>query len=161
MLHLWIVRRLSQESNIESSETIYFVCENNSICMCIKSVQKVFEKCRYLLCCELWHYARFVSLSCSTMICLLNSKVSPLFATPTLRQTIHLNDLKQWDQKVASRTDISKGSRCAVCRCAWPYPDMNLGQFSFHRNLKSFQDFSSHRILRYMHEALNIDENKN
>jgi hypothetical protein len=26
---------------------------------------------------------------------------------------------------------------------------------------KIFQDFPSHRILRYMHEALNIDENKN
>ena len=26
---------------------------------------------------------------------------------------------------------------------------------------KSFQDYSSHRILRHMHEALNIDESKN
>jgi len=33
--------------------------------------------------------------------------------------------------------------------------------FRSHQNLKSFQDFPSHRILRYMHEALNIDENKN
>jgi hypothetical protein len=30
-----------------------------------------------------------------------------------------------------------------------------------YRNLKSFQDFSSHRILRHVYEALNIDENKN
>jgi len=29
--------------------------------------------------------------------------------------------------------------------------------FSF----QNFQDFSSHRILRHMHETLNIDENKN
>jgi hypothetical protein len=26
--------------------------------------------------------------------------------------------------------------------------------------LKNFQNFSSHRILRHMHEALNIDKNK-
>jgi hypothetical protein len=26
---------------------------------------------------------------------------------------------------------------------------------------KNFQDFLSHRILRHMHEVLNIDENKN
>ena len=29
------------------------------------------------------------------------------------------------------------------------------------QNPKSFEDFPSHRILRHMHEALNIDENKN
>ena len=33
--------------------------------------------------------------------------------------------------------------------------------FSFHRNPKSFQDSLPHRILWHMHEALNIDENKN
>jgi len=33
--------------------------------------------------------------------------------------------------------------------------------FSSHQNQKSFQNSSSHRILRHMHEALNIDENKN
>ena len=32
---------------------------------------------------------------------------------------------------------------------------------TLYRNLKSFQDFSSHRILRHVYEALNIDENKN
>ena len=33
--------------------------------------------------------------------------------------------------------------------------------FSSPRNLKKFQDFPSHRILWHMHEAFNIDENKN
>jgi hypothetical protein len=33
--------------------------------------------------------------------------------------------------------------------------------FTSPRNPKSFQDSPSHRILRHMHEALNIDENKN
>ena len=32
---------------------------------------------------------------------------------------------------------------------------------SSHRNPKSFQNSSSHRIFRHVHEALNIDENKN
>ena len=31
---------------------------------------------------------------------------------------------------------------------------------AFTRNPKSFQDFPSHRILRHMHEALNIDKKK-
>ena len=33
--------------------------------------------------------------------------------------------------------------------------------FSSPKNLKNFQDFPSHRILRHMHGALNTDENKN
>jgi hypothetical protein len=33
--------------------------------------------------------------------------------------------------------------------------------FSSPRNSKSFQDSLSHRILRHIHEALNIDKNKN
>jgi len=33
--------------------------------------------------------------------------------------------------------------------------------FSSPQNSKKIQDFLSHRILRHMHEALNIDENKN
>jgi hypothetical protein len=33
--------------------------------------------------------------------------------------------------------------------------------YSSHQKPKSFQDSPSHRILRHMHEALNIDENKN
>jgi len=33
--------------------------------------------------------------------------------------------------------------------------------FSLPQRPKTFQDFSSHRILRHMHGALNIDENKN
>ena len=33
--------------------------------------------------------------------------------------------------------------------------------FSSPQKAKSFQDFPSHRILRHMHEALNIDESKN
>ena len=37
----------------------------------------------------------------------------------------------------------------------------NQALFSSLRNPKSFQDSLSHRILRHMHEALNIDENKN
>ena len=37
----------------------------------------------------------------------------------------------------------------------------NLALFSSPKKAKSFQDFSSHRILRHMHEALNIDESKN
>jgi len=36
-----------------------------------------------------------------------------------------------------------------------------LALFSSPRNPKSFQNSLSHRILRHMHEALNIDENKN
>jgi hypothetical protein len=39
-----------------------------------------------------------------------------------------------------------------------------LGLFHFGRSPqkpKSFQDSLSHQILRHMHEALNIDENKN
>jgi len=30
--------------------------------------------------------------------------------------------------------------------------------FNSPQKLKNFQDFSSHRILQHMHEALNIDE---
>jgi len=37
----------------------------------------------------------------------------------------------------------------------------NRALFSSPRNPKNFQDSPSHRILRHMHEALNIDENKN
>ena len=33
--------------------------------------------------------------------------------------------------------------------------------FSSPQKPKTFQDFSSYQILRYMHGALNIDENKN
>jgi len=33
--------------------------------------------------------------------------------------------------------------------------------FSSPQKSKTFQDFPSHRILRHMHEAQNIDENKN
>jgi hypothetical protein len=32
--------------------------------------------------------------------------------------------------------------------------------FSFQKILQNFSDFPSHRIFRYMHEALNIDKNK-
>jgi len=32
--------------------------------------------------------------------------------------------------------------------------------FSLLQKLKTFQDFSSHRILWHMHEVLNIDKNK-
>ena len=37
----------------------------------------------------------------------------------------------------------------------------NKALFSSPQNPKSFQDSLSHRILRHMHEALNIDKNKN
>jgi len=33
--------------------------------------------------------------------------------------------------------------------------------FSSSRKPKTFQDFSSHQILKHMHEALDINENKN
>jgi len=149
MLHLWIVRRLSQESNMESSETIYFVCKNNSLCKRIKYVQKIFEMhiasgCLYTCddqsfvwmtkgCCELWHYAllylsvlelrsslcRFLLVLwyvCWTQRYHLCSLSLSLIRVPSsavhYAQTILLT---QWDQKVASRTEISKGSRCAVC----------------------------------------------
>ena len=36
-----------------------------------------------------------------------------------------------------------------------------LGLFSSHQKPKTFQDSSSHRILRHMHGALNINKNKN
>jgi len=43
------------------------------------------------------------------------------------------------------------------------YEDMKWDEakalFSSHQNPKSFQDSPSHRILRYMHESLNIDKN--
>jgi len=38
---------------------------------------------------------------------------------------------------------------------------MSKALFSSLQNLKTFQDFSSHQILWYMHIALNIDKNKN
>jgi len=39
--------------------------------------------------------------------------------------------------------------------------DVTKALFSSSRNPKSFQDSLSHRILRHIHEALNINENKN
>ena len=56
---------------------------------------------------------------------------------------------------------------CCIIRRPAPYQLPHLWNtiaralFSSPRNLKSFQNFLSHRILRHMHEALNIDENKN
>jgi len=44
--------------------------------------------------------------------------------------------------------------------CGWFVPTMTLGFVSSPKT-KIFQDFSSHRILRHINEALNIDENKN
>jgi hypothetical protein len=65
------------------------------------------------------------------MIRLLNSKVSPLSLSlslilrvcpavlcTTVRRYFWM--MTRWDQKVASRTDLSKGSDV---RCAWPYPE--------------------------------------
>ena len=40
-------------------------------------------------------------------------------------------------------------------------PSMIWVLFSSPQNPKTFQDSPSHRILRHVHEALNIDENKN
>jgi hypothetical protein len=41
-----------------------------------------------------------------------------------------------------------------------PDPKFALGLVYFTQKAKSFQDSPSHRILWYMHEALNIDESK-
>jgi len=44
----------------------------------------------------------------------------------------------------------------------WDALGVGLGPCLVHsKKAKSFQDFPSHRILRHMHEILNIDENKN
>jgi hypothetical protein len=51
------------------------------------------------------------------------------------------------------RTDVLP---CGVLCVAY-----SLVLFSSPREPKSFQDFLSHRIMCYMHEVLNIDENKN
>ena len=36
-----------------------------------------------------------------------------------------------------------------------------LALFSSHKKPKTFQDYPSHRILRHMYRALNVDEDKN
>ena len=43
------------------------------------------------------------------------------------------------------------------------YPDLSFTQalFSSQKVPKNFQDFPSHRILRHIHETLDIDKNKN
>jgi len=48
-----------------------------------------------------------------------------------------------------------------ACTRQLPARRTHVGIVSSSRNPKSFQDSLSHRILRHMHEALNIDENKN
>ena len=55
-----------------------------------------------------------------------------------------------------------RGLRISEESAAWTDGgEVDKALFSSPRNTKSFQDSPSHRILRHMHEALNIDENKN